>query len=415
MLGEKFRMNKIELLSPAGDLERLKVAFAYGADAVYMAGKTLGMRAKAKNFELDEMEEGIKHAHSLGKRVYITANIIARNDDFTGMEEYLKELGKIKADALIISDLGIFGLARKTLPDIEIHISTQANSTNYASVNFWHQLGASRVILARELSLGEIAEIKKKVPAIEVETFVHGAMCMAYSGRCLISNYMNSRDANRGGCSQPCRWNYALVEEKSGAIMPVYEDEQGTYIFNSKDLCMISHLPDLIRAGVSSFKIEGRMKTSYYVGAVTKAYRQAIDDYYTDPELYNSNRAHYQAELEKISNREYTTGFYYGKMSENDHCYKGDSHAKMQDFLGIVEDYDRRTGICTLEQRNKFSVGDKVEIFRARGESHTQLIENMYNEDGEELQSAPHPQQKIKLAVNIPVERYDMIRKVTAH
>ena len=243
-------MTKPELLSPAGDLERLKVAYTYGADAVYMAGKTLGMRAKARNFEMEEMSEGIRHAHALGKKVYITANIIARNEDFTGIEEYFQELEKIKPDALIISDLGIFELARKTLPNTEIHISTQANSTNYASVNFWHKLGASRVILARELSIQEIAEIHKKVPIIELETFIHGAMCMAYSGRCLISNYMNNRDANRGGCSQPCRWNYALVEEKSGELMPVYEDETGAYIFYSKDLCMIQHIPELVNAGI---------------------------------------------------------------------------------------------------------------------------------------------------------------------
>jgi len=406
-------MTKPELLSPAGDLERLKVAYTYGADAVYMAGKTLGMRAKARNFEMEEMSEGIRHAHALGKKVYITANIIARNEDFTGIEEYFQELEKIKPDALIISDLGIFELARKTLPNTEIHISTQANSTNYASVNFWHKLGASRVILARELSIQEIAEIHKKVPIIELETFIHGAMCMAYSGRCLISNYMNNRDANRGGCSQPCRWNYALVEEKSGALMPVYEDETGAYVFYSKDLCMIQHLPDLIKAGVSSFKIEGRMKTSYYVAAVTKAYRQAIDDYFTDPELYAANREFYLKELEKVSNREYTTGFYYGPMTEADHCYNGDTHARMQDFLAIVEDYNETTGFCLIEQRNKFEVGDKVEIFRANAPSYIQTVKIMEDEDGIQVQSAPHPKQKLKLKVDSPVSKYDIVRKIS--
>ncbi|MCL2218141.1 MAG: U32 family peptidase C-terminal domain-containing protein [Defluviitaleaceae bacterium] len=406
-------MKKPELLAPAGDLERLKVAFAYGADAVYMAGKTLGMRAKARNFEMEEMAEGIRHAHELGKKVYITANIAARNEDFTGIEAYFQELGKIKPDALIISDLGIFEMARQILPDMEIHISTQANSTNYASVNFWRKLGASRVILARELSIGEIAEIYKKASGMELETFVHGAMCMAYSGRCLISNYMNNRDANRGKCSQPCRWNYALVEEKSGALMPVYEDETGAYIFYSKDLCMIEHLPDLITAGVGSFKIEGRMKTSYYVGAVTKAYRRAIDDYFTDPQLYAANRADYLKELEKISHREYTTGFYYGPMTENDHCYSGDTHAKMQDFLAIVESYDQTTGFAIIEQRNKFEVGDKVEILRASDENYIQTIEAMYDEDGVEVHSAPHPKQKLRLKIDVPVSRYSMLRKTT--
>ncbi|MCL2841235.1 MAG: U32 family peptidase [Defluviitaleaceae bacterium] len=404
-------MKKPELLSPAGDLERLKVAFAYGADAVYMAGKTLGMRAKARNFEMEEMEEGIRYAHALGKKVYITANIIARNEDFTGITDYFQELDKIKPDALIISDLGIFEMAKRTLPNMEIHISTQANSTNYMSVGFWKKLGASRVILARELSMKEIADIHKSVPDVEVETFVHGAMCMSYSGRCLISNYMNDRDANRGGCSQPCRWKYGLVEEKSGALFPVYEDETGAYIFYSKDLCMIEHLPDLLDAGISSLKIEGRMKTAYYVGAVTKAYRQAIDDYFTAPELYKANRENYMKALTKTAHREFTTGFYYGPMSALDHSYKGDSHANMQDFLAIVEDYDEATGICKIEQRNKFVVGDKVEVFRATAPSFIQRIETMYDENETEIQSAPHPKQKLKLKVNAPVSKYDMLRK----
>jgi len=407
----------IELLSPAGDLERLKVAFAYGADAVYMAGKTLGMRAKARNFELDEMEEGIKYAHSIGKKVYVTANIIARNEDFEGMAEYFKYLAKIKADALIISDLGVFDCAKKAAPEMEIHISTQANSTNFASVNFWKWLGASRVILARELSLAEIKVISEKT-GVEVETFIHGAMCMSYSGRCLISNYMNGRDANRGGCSQPCRWSYALVEDKSGELLPVYEDEIGTYIFNSKDLCMIEHIPTLANAGVSSFKIEGRMKTAYYVGAVTRTYRRAIDDFQKDPELYEANIPSYTAELKKISHREYTTGFYFGQIKPDDHNYMGDSHAKMQDFLAIVEDYDSDTGFAFIEQRNKFVQGDKVEVIRTNGDCFTQQIKLMYEMDKHgnyenEISSAPHPMQKIKLKVDHPVGQYDMLRKKT--
>jgi len=354
------------------------------------------------------MEEGIRHAHSLGKKVYITANIIARNEDFIGMEEYFRQLAKIKADALIISDLGIFETAKKAVPEMEIHISTQANSTNYVSANFWKKLGASRVILARELSIKEIGEIAAAAD-IELETFVHGAMCMSYSGRCLISNYMNGRDANRGGCSQPCRWSYSLVEEKSGELMPVYEDETGTYIFNSKDLCMIEHIHEMANAGIRSFKIEGRMKTAYYVGAVTRAYRRAIDDFQKDPELYKNNIPSYAAELAKISHREYTTGFYFGQIKESDHNYRGDSHAKMQDFLAIVEDY--REGFAFIEQRNKFVKGDFVEIFRADGESFIQEITDMYDEDGNEITSAPHPLQKIKLKVDKPVAKYDILRK----
>jgi len=404
---------KIELLSPAGDLERLKVAFTYGADAVYMAGKTLGMRAKARNFEQEELEEGIKFAHSLGKKVYITANIIARNDDFVGMEEYFKELSRIKADGLIISDLGILDLAKRTVPEMEIHISTQANSTNFASVNFYKNLGASRVVLAREFSIDEINEISIKSPGIELETFVHGAMCMSYSGRCVISNYMNGRDANRGNCSQPCRWKYSLLEEKSGDIFPVYEDETGTYIFSSKDLCMIEHIKPLVEAGVSSFKIEGRMKTAYYVAIVTKTYRQAIDDYLKDPELYKSNIPNYVKELGKISHREYTTGFYFGQIKGSDHNYDGDSQAKMQDFLAFILGYDDTTGLACIEQRNKFVVGDKIEIVRANGENFTQEVTHLYDENGKSVNSAPHPLQKLKIKLLCPVQKYDMIRKLT--
>jgi len=409
-------MIKPELLSPAGDLERLKVAFAYGADAVYMAGKALGMRAKARNFELDEISEGVNHAHQLGKKVYITANIIARNDDFNIVEEYFSELKKIQPDALIISDYGIFDAARKIMPDTEIHISTQANVTNYASVNFWKRLGASRIILARELSIKEIHEINQKSPDIPLETFVHGAMCMAYSGRCLISNYMNSRDANKGNCTHPCRWTYSLVEEKSDILIPVYEDEAGTHIFSSKDLCMIAHIPDLINAGISSFKIEGRMKTIHYVGSVTKVYRQAIDDYIKDSNLYAEKIPDYQAELRKIIHREYTTGFYFGPISEDDHCYEGGdvSPTKTKRLLAVTDSYDPQSGFCVIEQRNKFEVGDTVEFLRKSESNFTQVIEEMYTEDGNPLEVAPHPQQKIRLKVDSPVSKYDMMRMYTA-
>jgi len=400
-----------ELLSPAGDLERLKVAFAYGADAVYLAGKALGMRAKARNFEIEEMNEGIKYAHSLGKKVYVTVNIIARNDDFANIEHYFTELNKIAPDALIISDLGIFDMARKSLPNMEIHISTQANTTNFASANFWKKLGASRIILARELSLREISEIRKLSPDVELESFVHGAMCMAYSGRCLISNYMNGRDANRGGCSHPCRWDYALVEEKSGTLIPVFEDNEGTHIFSSKDLCMIEHIPKLMNAGIMSFKIEGRMKTVYYVAAVTKTYREAIDDFISDPNLYAARIPYYKEQLSKICHREYTTGFYFSPISEEDHCYTDGSHTKTQDFYAIVEHYDPSSGFCFVEQRNKFKVGERIEVLKTKGENFSQVIESLFDIDGNPVLSAPHPQQKLKFKAEKPVERFDIIRK----
>jgi len=402
-----------ELLSPAGDLERLKVAFAYGADAVYLAGKALGMRAKARNFEIDELREGVEYAHNLGKRVYVTVNIIARNEDFVNIEDYFRELGDINPDALIISDLGIFDMAGKILPDMEIHISTQANTTNFASVNFWKSLGASRIILARELSLQEISEIRARSHGVELECFVHGAMCMAYSGRCLISNYMNGRDANRGGCSHPCRWDYALVEEKSGAVIPVFEDGEGTHIFSSKDLCMIEHIPELINAGIRSFKIEGRMKTVYYVASVTKTYREAIDDFVADPELYTSRIPYYKEQLSKICHREYTTGFYFGPISENDHCYTDGSHTKTQDFYAIVDDYDPASGFAFIRQRNKFGVGEAVEIFKASGENFSQVIDELFDIEGNPVSTAPHPQQKLKFRTSQPVTQFDIIRKKT--
>ncbi|MCL2197562.1 MAG: U32 family peptidase [Defluviitaleaceae bacterium] len=398
-----------ELLSPAGDLARLKVAFSYGADAVYVGGRFLSMRAKARNFSHEDMAEGVRYAHGIGKKVYVAVNICAHNDDFDRLDEYLLWLEEIAADAVLVSDIGVFSRARAILKNTEIHISTQANVTNYAAAAVWAELGAKRIVLARELSLAEIAEIHAKTPALELEAFVHGAMCMAYSGRCLISNYLNARDANRGECSQPCRFSYALVEEKSGEAFPVHQDDCGTYILNSKDLNMISHIPDLISAGVSSLKIEGRMKTEYYVGAVTKIYRQALNDYAHDPALYTSNIPHYQSELHKVGSRGYTTGFFHGKMTAGDHDYKGENQVTVQDFLAMVYSYENDH--AHIEQRNKFQVGDKIEILRTTGKNFTQTVEKMYNEDGEEITTAPHPKQKIKLKVDHPIAMYDMIRK----
>ncbi len=405
---------KTELLAPAGDLEKLKIAVLYGADAVYIGGEAYGLRAKAKNFDINKMKEGIEFAHSHNVKVYVTANIYAHNNDFEGMAEYFKEIETIGADALIISDLGVFSVAKEAVPNMEIHISTQANNTNYKSALMWRNLGAKRIVVARELSIDEISEIRKSIPKdMDIEAFVHGAMCISYSGRCLLSNYLSGRDANKGECSHPCRWKYSLVEEtRPGEYMPVVENERGTYIYNSKDLCMINHIPDLINAGIFSFKIEGRMKTPFYVGTVVKAYREAIDDYLKDPNLYSRKLAYYIEEVSKASHRDYTTAFYYGKPDGNQQVYTNNSYIREYDFIGMIEkDYDPDTGCAVVMQRNKFSVGDKIEVMPAKGTSWEMTVENMWNEDGVPIETAPHPQQILKVKFPKPVKKFDMLRK----
>lgn len=406
-------MNKPELLAPAGDLEKLKVAVLYGADAVYIGGEHFSLRAKAKNFSMYEMEEGINFAHKHNVKVYVTANIIAHNEDFNGMAEYFKQLQDLKIDALLIADPGVFQLAKETVPDIEIHLSTQANNTNYKSANFWYSLGVRRIVLARELSLKEIKYIRDNIPDdMQIEAFVHGAMCISYSGRCLLSNYMASRDANRGECAHPCRWNYYLVEQKRpNEYMPVVENERGTYIYNSKDLCMINNIPDLINAGVNSLKLEGRMKTSFYVATIVKAYREAIDDCLNDIDLYNSKIDYYMGEVSKASHREFTTGFYYNKPSHTEQIYTNNSYIRTYDFLGIILDYDEKENIAIVEQRNKFSVGDEIEIMRSNKPYLIQKIEQIIDENGNKIASAPHPQQIIKIKVNDTVKKFDMLIK----
>ena len=308
-------MRKTELLIPASSLEVLKIAVMFGADAVYIGGEAFGLRAKAKNFSPEEMKEGIEFAHEHGVKVYVTANILAHNYDLEGARAYFKELKEMRPDGLIIADPGMFTLAKEICPEIDVHISTQANNTNYETYRFWEKLGATRVVSARELSIKEIKEIREHISdKMEIETFVHGAMCISYSGRCLLSNYFTSRDANQGACTHPCRWKYAVVEEsRPGEYLPVYENERGTYIFNSKDLCMIEHIPDLIDAGIDSLKIEGRMKTALYVATVARTYRKAIDDYNESPEKYYANMEWYKEEIGKCTYREFTTGFYFNK------------------------------------------------------------------------------------------------------
>ncbi len=402
---------KPELLVPAGSLEVLKVAVLYGADAVYIGGDLYGLRAKAKNFSGEEMKEGIAFAHKYGKRVFVTANITAHNRDLEGVRKYFLELKEIGPDALIISDPGVFSIAQEVCPEIEVHISTQSNNVNYATYQFWHKLGVKRVVSARELSIDEIREIRQNIPDdLEIESFVHGAMCISYSGRCLLSNYFTGRDANLGACTHPCRWKYYIVEEnRPGEYLPIEENERGTYIFNSKDLCMIGYIPDLVNAGIDSFKIEGRMKTALYVADVARTYRQAIDDYFTSPELYESKKEYYMQEISKCTYRQYTTGFYYGPTTHESQIYDNNTYVKGYIYLGIVQEVDG-DGYAALEQRNKFCVGDTVEIMKPGGENLLVTVEKMLDEKGQDIGSCPHPQQKIKVLFSEAPEAMDIIR-----
>ena len=383
-----------ELLIPASSLEVLKTAVVFGADAVYIGGEAFGLRAKAKNFSMEEIREGIAFAHAHDVKVYITANILAHNGDLSGVRAYFEELKEIKPDALIISDPGVFMIAREVCPEIDIHISTQANNTNYGTYQFWHQLGARRVVTARELSMAELKEIREKAPAdLEMETFIHGAMCISYSGRCLLSNYFTGRDANRGACTHPCRWKYAIVEEtRPGEYMPVYENERGTYIFNSKDLCMIEHIPELIDSGIDSFKIEGRMKTALYVATVARTYRKAIDDYLESPELYRKNMDWYLDQISNCTYRQFTTGFFFGKPDESAQIYDNNTYVKEYTYLGIIGECTA-DGLYRIEQRNKFSVGEQIEIMKPDGRNIPVVVRRIVDEEGQEMQSAPHPKQ----------------------
>ncbi len=405
-------MRKTELLVPAGSLEVLKTAVIYGADAVYIGGEAFGLRAKAKNFSNEEIKQGIAFAHERGVRVFITANILAHNGDLSGVETYFEELKEIKPDAVIIADPGIFAIAKKIIPDIEIHISTQANNTNYGTFLFWHGLGAKRVVTARELSLEEIKDIRNKIPDdLEIESFMHGAMCMSYSGRCLLSNYMAGRDANQGACTHPCRWKYALVEEqRPGEYLPVFENERGTYIFNSKDLCMIEHVPEMIDAGIDSFKIEGRMKTALYVATVARTYRKAIDDFVKDPELYKQNMSWYQEEIAKCTYREFTTGFYFGKTDETTQIYDNNTYVRNYTYLGTVESV-REDGSFLLEQKNKFFLGEEIEIMKPDGRNILVTVKSITDEEGNSMESAPHAKQMLYVDLGEIVKPYDILRK----
>lgn len=407
-------MKKPELLIPAGNLETLKTAVIYGADAIYIGGDLYGLRAKAKNFSMKEMEEGIVFAHSYGKKVYVTANITAHNQDLKGIRNYFRELralGENKPDALIISDPGVFTIAMEELPDTDVHISTQANNTNYETYKFWYRLGATRVVSARELSLQEITELRAEIPPdMEIETFVHGAMCIAYSGRCLLSNYFTGRDANLGACTHSCRWKYHIVEEtRPGEYLPIEENERGTYIFNSKDLCMIEYIPELVKAGINSFKVEGRMKTALYVATVARTYRKAIDEFFTDPKLYEAHKPLYMEEVRKGVNRQFTTGFFFGKPTHEDQIYDHNTYEKAYTYLGTIS--GSKDGLYELEQKNKFSVGESIEIIKPNGDTIEAIVKGIKDAFGVEMESCPHPQQIIYVDFGVDLEPYDILRR----
>ena len=407
-----YKGRKLELLIPASSLEVLKIAVIYGADAVYIGGEAFGLRAKAKNFTLEEMKEGIEFAHAHDCKVYVTANILAHNYDLDGARQYFKELKQIGPDALIISDPGMFTIAKEELPDIDIHISTQANNTNYMTYQFWWKQGAKRVVSARELSLNEIKQIREHIPdEMEIETFMHGAMCISYSGRCLLSSFMAGRDANRGACTHPCRWKYSIVEEsRPGEYMPVYENERGTYIFNSKDLCMIEHIPEMLNAGIDSFKIEGRMKTALYVATVARTYRLAIDEFIQDENLYKKRIPFYKSEISKCTYRQYTTGFFFGKPDENTQIYDTNTYIKEYTYLGIVGEQNAQ-GLYNIEQRNKFSVGETIEVMRPNGDNILVTVKRITDERGVDMESAPHPKQQLYIDLGVKLEQYDVLRR----
>ena len=405
-------MRKPELLVPASSLEVLKIATIFGADAVYIGGEAFGLRAKARNFTKEEMAQGIAFAHEHGVKVYVTVNILAHNYDLAGVREYLAELKELAPDALIIADPGIFTYAKEICPEIERHISTQANNTNYETYRFWYNLGAKRVVTARELSLEEIRQIRANIPEdMEIETFIHGAMCISYSGRCLLSNFLVGRDANQGACTHPCRWKYSIVEEsRPGEYMPVFENERGTYIFNSKDLCMIEHMDDILTSGIDSLKIEGRMKTALYVATVARTYRKAIDDYLEDPAKYQQNMAWYQEQIAGCTYRKFTTGFFYGKPDQEAQIYDNNTYEKGYTYLGFAEAVDEK-GMIQITQRNKFSVGEEIEIMKPDGENRLVTVRAIYDEEGNSVESAPHPQQKLFVDLGGGADVYDILRR----
>lgn len=407
-------MREIELLIPAGSLEVLKVAVDYGADAVYIGGEAFGLRAKARNFTIEDMKEAVSYCHTRGVRLYVTANIFAHNDDLEGVRKYFERLRPIGIDALIISDPAIFMIAKEVVPEVDIHISTQANNTNYGTYRFWQQLGATRVVSARELSLREIKEIRNHIPEdMEIESFVHGAMCISYSGRCLLSHFLTGKDANRGACTHPCRWKYSVVEEtRNGEYFPVEEDDRGTYIFNSKDLCMVDHVPELIEAGIDSFKVEGRMKTALYVATVARTYRKAIDDYRNSPATYAANLEWYKEEIGKCTYRQFTTGFYFGKTDSESQVYDSNDYVKEYIYIGRVESVESE-GRLRFIQRNKFCVGEQIEAMMFDGRNVELEVMGIWNADMQKVDSAPHPKEMLTVQLNQSLPVGTILRRKT--
>lgn len=402
---------KPELLAPAGNLAKLKTAVTYGADAVYIGGEEFSLRTAADNFTVGEIAEGVEYAHDHGRKVYLTANIIPHNRDIAEYEKFLRELEGIDLDAVILSDLGMFSVTRELAPRLNIHISTQANNVNWKSAETWRDLGAKRVILAREMSLEEIKEIRERVPDLELEAFVHGAMCISYSGRCLLSNYMAGRDGNKGECAHPCRWKYFLMEQqRPGEYMPVFENERGTFIYNSKDLCMLPHIDKLIESGLTSFKIEGRVKSEFYVATVVKAYRRAIDDYFAaDPGKYEFD-SRLMEEVKKVSHRDYTTGFYFGRPGGTEQHYESSSYIRDYDMVGVVTAYDKQTKMAEVVQKNRFFKGDELEFLRPYGDFCKQTIEYMTDDNGNEIEVANHPQSKVYIKTDFELEPDTFVR-----
>ncbi len=409
---DEIKRKRPELLIPANSLDVLKIAVIYGADAVYVGGEAYGLRAKAHNFSMGEIQEGISFAHQRGVKVYVTANILAHNQDLEGVRAYFQELKEIKPDALIISDPGIYDIACEICPEIERHISTQANNTNYGTYLFWHRMGAKRVVSARELSLEEIRQIRGKIPPdMEIESFIHGAMCISYSGRCLLSNYLTGRDANQGACTHPCRWKYAVVEEqRPGEYLPVYENDRGTYLFNSKDLCMIEHIDDLMGAGIDSFKIEGRMRAALYVATVARTYRRAIDDCLESVEKYRENMDWYREQIGGCTYRQFTTGFFYGKPNEHTQIYDESTYMRGYTYLGRVEAVDSR-GLGRITQKNKFSVGDTIEIMKPDGSDIKAVVQGLLDTEGRHRESAPHSREVLYVQLDQSMEEYDILRR----
>ena len=404
-------MQKPELLAPGGSLSKLKTAIDYGADAVYVGGEAFSLRVAAENFTLDELVQGLEYAHERDKKVYLTANILPHNKDLEEFSQYLDQISSLGFDGILVSDPGMFELVKTKCPHIPIHISTQANNVNYGSAAFWKNMGASRVVLAREMSFDEIAVIREKNPDLELEAFIHGAMCISYSGRCLLSNYMTGRDSNKGACAHPCRWNYSLVEQtRPGEYFDIYENERGTFIFNSKDLCMIEHIPELVKSGITSLKLEGRVKTEYYVATVVGAYRREIDKYFKDPDNYKFDGSELH-ELMNVSHRPYITGFYFGRPEGKAQVYGSNSYIRHYDLIGIVTDYDHKTGMMTISQRNRFFAGEEIEIISPGKPYFTQIVGEMYNDKGELITVAPHAAMTVTMKAQEPVVAGSMLRR----